>query len=365
MKRLLNSQLYRLSLSHLLEILREPETLFWGMIFPALISTGLGLAFSQPNEAKFRVAIVEQQPTELDSILAIHAVTEDDKQLWRLNDATLGDTEFRFQRLTWEEAIVSVKRGETDLIVTDSCGRAHFRFDPANQQSQLAFLRLTACVAAPDIQASQKTYIFSPMTLKGVRYIDFLIPGLIAFGLMSSIMWGISYTIIEKRSQKLLRRLVATPMKKTCFLVSLMLVRIIMNYIEALILFGFAWMFFDIEIQGSTGALLLLFAAGCLCFTGIAVLISCHTAKTEVGTGWINAVQMPMMLLSGVFFSYHNFPEWAIGAIRLLPLTALADAIRSIFNEGVGWLEVLQPSIMLSAIGIVCFSIGMKFFKWY
>ena len=73
---------------------------------------------------------------------------------------------------------------------------------------------------------------------------------------------------------------------------------------------------------------------------------------------------MPMMILSGIFFSYHNFPEWSIGAIKLLPLTALADGMRSIFNEGAGWLEIVTPTIALSALGIICFTVGMKVFKW-
>jgi len=203
------------------------------------------------------------------------------------------------------------------------------------------------------------------MTLKGVRYIDFLVPGLIAFGLMSSMMWGISYTIIEKRSQKLLRRMVATPMRKSYFLVSLMFVRTVMNYLEALLLFVCAWLIFGTEIQGNTGALLTLDFAGCVGFTGIAALVSCRTSKTEVGTGWINAVHLPMMIFSGVFFSYRNFPEWSHEAIRMLPLTALTDGIRSVFNAGAGWAEIAVPALALTLLGVACFSLALKLFKWY
>jgi ABC-type multidrug transport system permease subunit len=74
---------------------------------------------------------------------------------------------------------------------------------------------------------------------------------------------------------------------------------------------------------------------------------------------------MPMLILSGVFFSYHNFPEWSIGAIKFLPLTALADGFRSIFNEGAGWIDILMPSAALTLVGLICFVIGMKLFKWY
>jgi ABC-type multidrug transport system permease subunit len=371
MKTYKNNQLYRLSVAQFLETVREPEVLFWGMLFPVLISIGLGLAFTQTAESKFQVMLVEKNHTELDSLLNMYAAQSNDKGqtafIWKVKDETSGNTEFKFIRSEWEPAIVALKRGEADVIITDSAGKARYHFDPHNSQAQLVYMKLSALLQNPtsgDVTSDEAASI-EPLTLKGVRYIDFLIPGLIAFGIMSSIMWGISYTIIERRSQKLLRRMVATPMKKSNFIISLMFVRILMNVVEALFLFFFAWLLFDIHIQGNIGALIVLFLAGNIAFTGIGVLVSCRTSKTEVGTGWINAVQMPMMLLSGIFFSYHNFPEWSLGVIKLLPLTALADGIRSIFNEGAGWMEILSPSIALSAFGLICFFIGMRLFKWH
>ncbi|MDR1527048.1 MAG: ABC transporter permease [Dysgonamonadaceae bacterium] len=370
MKSFKSNQLYQLTLTQFLETIREPEVLFWGIIFPVLISIGLGLAFTQKTESKFHVILVETQPTELDSLLCLYAQPEqiEGKEIrtWKVPDDILGNTAFRFERKDWHSAIVSLKRGEADLIVTDSTGRMQYHFDPHNSQAQLAYMKLSALVHSPEASVTTTAAApIRPLTLKGVRYIDFLVPGLIAFGIMSSILWGVSYTIIERRSQKLLRRMIATPMKKSNFLFALMFVRILMNIVEALILFFFVWWLFDIQIQGNIGALLVLFMAGNIAFTGIAVLVSCHTSKTEVGTGWINAVQMPMMILSGIFFSYHNFPEWSIRIIKLLPLTALTDGIRSIFNEGAGWMEIITPSVALSVFGMLCLVIGMRFFKWY
>ena len=369
MQKLKYNQLYHLTRTFFLETIREPAVLFWGMIFPVLISIGLGLAFTQNSVSKFQVMLVSEQQTYLDSVFVCNTtpgkIGGKNALIWRIQDNIIGDTEINFILSDWDASIIALKRGEADVILSDSMGIVRYHFDPYNTQAQLVYMKLSTLLHEPgQTQTTDETSI-SPLTLKGVRYIDFLIPGLIVFGVMSSILWGISYTIIEKRSQKLLRRLVATPMKKSNFLIALMFVRIVMNIVEALILFFFAWMIFDIRIQGNIGALIVLFLAGNICFTGIAVLISCRTSKTEVGTGWINAVQMPMMILSGIFFSYHNFPELSIGIIRTLPLTAFADGMRSIFNEGAGWLEILTPSIALSGFGIICFIAGLKLFKWY
>jgi len=369
MKSIKNTQLYQLTYTFFLETIREPEVLFWGILFPVLISIGLGLAFSQTSESKFHIMVVEENQTQLDSLLNSYAVRslKNEKEIftWKIEDKIIGNTEFGFTHSDWKSAIVSLKRGESELIVTDSAGTIQYHFDPHNSQAQLAYMKLSALVKSPASTADTGQNQINPLTLKGVRYIDFLIPGILSMGVMSSILWGISYSIIERRSQKLLRRMVATPMRKSNFLIGMMFVRILMNVVEALILLLFAWILFGIHIQGNIGALVVLFFAGNIAFTGLAVLISTRTAKTEVGTGWINAVQMPMMILSGIFFSYHNFPEWSINVIKLLPLTALTDGVRSIFNEGAGWMEIIAPSAALSAFGIVCFIIGIKVFKWF
>jgi ABC-type multidrug transport system permease subunit len=367
-KSIKTNQLYQLIVCRFLETIREPEVLFWGIVFPVLISIGLGLAFMQKNESKLNIVLVGDTVTEIDSLLSIygqkHNKNGQEIITWQVNDDVLGCTQFNFIRNCWNAAIVSLKRGEADIIIKDSLSQIYYHFDPHNEQSELAYMKVAKLLKSPSNKNTAQQQIL-PLTLKGVRYIDFFVPGLIAFGLMGSLLWGISYTIIECRSQKLLRRLIATPMKQSNFLIAIIFVRITMNVIEALIIFFFAWLLFDIQIQGNTVALTALFIAGNIAFAGLSVLISCRTSKTEAGTGLINAVQMPMMILSGIFFSYQNFPEWSIGIIKLLPLTALADGFRSIFNEGAGWLEIISPTISLSIFGIICFTAGMKLFKWH
>jgi len=182
---------------------------------------------------------------------------------------------------------------------------------------------------------------------------------------MMSCMWGISYGIIEKRSKKLLRRLVATPMKKSHFLIALITVRIVMNFIESGVLLVFSLFAFKMTVQGDITALILMYLAGNIAFAGIAVFVSCHTSNTEVGNGLINFVVFPMMVLSGIFFSYQNFPDWSIGVIKNLPLTMMTDGIRSIFNEGAGYHEVAIPIFILLIIGSLFFSVGLRIFKWH
>jgi len=309
--------------------------------------------------------LVENQPNIIETFLPENIEHRKEQILWKIKDETLGNTVFTFEKSDWRKSIVALKRGEADIVVCDSLGALQYHFDPLNSQAQLAYTKLSSLLKEHRQASLTAQSEVKPLTLKGVRYIDFLIPGLIAFGIMSDILWGISYTIIERRGKKLLRRMVATPMRKSNLLISMMFVRIMMNLVDAVVIILAAWLIFGVVIQGNIGALLLLFLAGNLAFTGIAVLISSRTDKTEVGNGWINAVQMPMLVLSGVFFSYHNFPEWSLPFIKLLPLTALADGMRSIFNEGAGWSDILIPSAALTVLGLICFITGKKLFKWF
>ena len=362
------NQLYQLVLTQFLETLREPSVLFWGIVFPVLITIGLGLAFTQTSESKYNIVIIEGQPTKLDTLLSLYGKEEKEKDQtytsWTVTNPTLGNTQYLFSRRQWDDAIIVLKRGEADLIVTDSIGEFCYHFDPQNSQAQLVYMRLSGLIKESSIEANPDSNI-KPLTLKGVRYIDFLLPGLIALGIINGLCWGVSYSLIERRSQKLLRRMVATPMKKSIYLIALISVRFVMNCVEAGVLFFFAWLFFGTIIQGNLGALAVLFIAGNIAFAGIAVLLGCRTAKLETGNGLINAMTMPMMILSGIFFSYRNFPAWSIGFIKLLPLTTFTDCLRSIFNEGAGWSEIVTPSISLASLGIICFIAGVKWFKWY
>jgi len=373
MSKLFNAiQLRQLTIAYSLELLREPGVLFWGIIFPILMSLGLGIAFTKKQNIERQVAIVSKPGNENRKILNFLSKAgekvEDEAGHTEykviLRDENMGNTTLYFKTMPWEEAIAQLKRGTLGLIIEDNQDEKTYHFDPSNTDAQLTYMKISALFNSRSLQTASGEKV-EPLTLRGTRYIDFFIPGLIAMNVMTSCLWGLGYGVIDKRAKKLMRRMVATPMKKSHFLFSLITVRFMMNVIESALLFLFAWLVFDVVIQGSTPALVTVFLAGNLAFSGLAVFVASRTANTEIGNGLINAIVFPMMVLSGIFFSYHNFPDWAIPYIRKLPLTMLADGIRSIFIEGAGMTSILFPSLLLVVTGFVFFTLGLKIFKWY
>jgi ABC-type multidrug transport system permease subunit len=372
-------QLWQLTIALFREIIREPGVLFWGILFPILMTLGLGLAFTQKSDVIRKVAITvakgkaisEGGVSQLDSFLKNNCEPNissgKNEYQWKLviKDSTLGNSIFYFFEMDWEQATVMLKRGTINVVLLDKGDSLEYHFDPMNPDAQLTYMKLGSIIGKKERNSETAPDVIRPLTVTGTRYIDFLVPGLIAMGVMMSCMWGISYGLIEKRSKKLLRRFVATPMKKSHFLIAQITVRFAMNFIESLVLFIFAIIVFDMTIQGDASSLVLVYMAGNIAFSGIAIFISSHTSNTEVGNGLINFVVFPMTVLSGVFFSYHNFPDWSIPFIKALPLTMLNDGMRSIINEGAGYNEVASLIALMTIIGVAFFAAGMKIFKWH
>jgi len=341
------------------EFFRNPGIIFWSLFFPVMMAWGLGIAFTKQDALIRNVAWIKNE--SLESAVAQHL--NESKRIVAGNEKS-GIVNYQMIESSWEDALAMLKKGKVALIIDESHVEPIYRFDPVNPEAQLSYLHLSRIMSGED-RPTEASFNIEPLTRKGARYVDFLVPGLISMNIMMSCMWGISYTMIDKRSKKLLRRMIATPMKKSAFMSAQFIARLGLSAVDVVIILFFTYLYFDISIQGSLSAFVLLFLAGNMAFTGIAVLVSSRTSNAQVGNGLINVVVMPMMILSGIFFSYHNFPDWAIAAIQWMPLTILADGIRSIFNEGALITDVLTTFFILCLTGLGFFVLGLRIYKWY
>jgi ABC-type multidrug transport system permease subunit len=354
-----------LTVSHLKEFVREPSAMFWSFGFPILMAIGLGLAFSGKKEIMHGVALIpSSNPQEvLVRNTFFGGGTATDTLIDKRFENENGRTRYVFHITSWDNAEVLMKRGVISSILTEEKGKIIYHYDPLNPEAELIQIQLSNFFKYGDL--GQDTGSIKPLKTLGMRYIDFLIPGLLTLGVMMSIMWGVCYSLIEKRSKKLLRRMVATPMRKTDFMTSYWASRLILTIFDTAVLLIFGYFFFGVVIQGSIAALILIFLAGNIAFFGMAILISSRTSNTQVGNGLISLITTPMMVVSGIFFSYQNFPPWAIKVIQWLPLTKFTDEVRGIVNEGAGILDVLDGVAILGIFGAVTFFIGLRVYKWF
>lgn len=348
-------QLYQLFIVELKEYVREPGALFWSILFPILLALGLGMAFSGSSEQDRAIAVVCNSNCDT-------TIIPKDSSSIKVGNEKIGFTKFTFTYTNWGEAVLLLKQGKTGLVLKASPNNnLSYHFDPANADAKLSYLLLSNYFGNKPMNKKE----IEVLKQEGTRYVDFLVPGILAMSIMMSCMWGISYRTVDRRNKKLLRRMVATPMRKYFYVVAQIASNLLTGAIEAILLVLVTHLVFDIKITGSFMALVLMFLAGNIFFSGLAWLVASRTSKTQIANGLINLVVMPMMIMSGIYFSYHNFPEFMISIIKYLPLTVLADNIRSIFIEGAGINHVLPSFALLSSIGVILFTIGIRVYKWY
>jgi ABC-type multidrug transport system permease subunit len=352
------------------EFVREPGILFWAIVFPILMAWVLGIAFSKDTELFQNIAYIKTgntQNTEIATFFKESTEYLHKEGTWveyrKTFDTPVGNISFRIFPVTSDSAYLMLKQGKVSLILQDTSDSLQYFFDPKSSDARFCYMMLSSAIKKERIIYDSSSV--KVLSQQGTRYIDFLIPGLLAMGIMNDFLWGIGYGLIEIRTKKLLRRMVATPMKKSLFVFSHFTARIVLVLFEIAVLLLFAKLYFQTQILGSIGAFLLIVLSGSFCFAGMSILIASRTSSSRVGNGLINFISMPMTVLSGVFFSYQNFPDFIIPVIRKLPLTALADSIRSIMNEGTGFRENLPTFLLLSLTGVVCFLIGLRIYKWY
>jgi ABC-2 type transport system permease protein len=239
-----------------------------------------------------------------------------------------------------------------------------YHFDGARAESQVA--RLAVDRALQRAAGRQDAFAADerPIDAIGSRYIDWLVPGLLGMNIMSTGLWGVGFSIVQARTRKLLKRLVATPMSRAEYLASHVLSRLLFLTLETVVIVGFAWLVFDVRIRCGVTALAILAVLGALSFGGLGLLVASRARTIEAVSGLMNLVMMPMWVLSGVFFASSNFPEPMQPFIQALPLTALNDAMRGVMNEGLSLAAVGGEVGVLAAWGLVSFVAALRIFRW-
>ena len=331
------------------EFLREKEAVFWVFVFPVLMTFALGIAFRNSAPEKTFVAI------EGDSQNA--SVIE-------LSNALAQSPEITANILSPDEAAKALRSGKVSIVVRPQNGSYDYRFDPTRPESRTARLlvddALQRAKGRNDVVHTAEEKITEP----GARYVDFLVPGLIGMNMMGSGLWGLGFTVVIARSRKILKRFAATPMRRSHYLLSFMLSRLLFLVPEVAAVVVFAWLVFGFTVRGSWLSLSLITLLGGFTFSAIGMLIAARPTTIEGVSGLMNFIMLPMWLLSGTFFSSERFPVMFQPFIKALPLTALNNLLRSVMNEGASlWTNWMNVAI-LGAWLIVSFVIALKIFKW-
>jgi len=337
--------MFQLALARMREFYREPEAVFWVFGFPIVLAFALGLAFRNTGPGELQVGVA---PGAGDSALA---ATLDSSP--RLVAAVLDSGTARLRLRTGRIALLVVPG---DPLV--------YRYDSTRTESGLARLEVDDVLQRARGRSDRVAVRDDRVVAPGSRYIDFLIPGLLGMNLLGSGIWGVGFSVVQARQRKLLKRYMATPMRRSHYLLSFILSRLVFLLLEVVALVGFGWLLFGVAVRGSFATLAVLTILGAFAFAGLGLLVASRAKTIEGVSGLMNLVMLPMWILSGTFFSYSRFPDAMIPFVKALPLTALNDSLRAVMIDGAGFLSLGAPVAIVMAWGAVSFAIALKIFRW-
>jgi ABC-type multidrug transport system permease subunit len=315
-----------------IEFYRDRSALSWSFIFPLLIILGCVFAFSKPDDSVFKIGIHGDvnSPWLQQGYLQTLAYDDLDKALQR------------------------IKHHQLDLVI-HADQPPTFWVNPESKRSLAAVQLLTA--SHPDWQQQQ-------LSGQAVRYVDWVMPGVLGMNMMFGALFGAGYVIVRYRRNGVLKRLQATPITAVQFLSAQMTSRLLIVASVNALIFAGCYLTLDLLVLGKVLDLLLILLLGSLSMIAMGLLISCRTANEELAGGLLNAASWPMMFLSDVWFSLDDAPSWMIGMADWLPLTHIVKAARAVMVEGAGLADISYHLLWLAVTTTLFIVVAASLFRW-
>jgi len=342
----------QLIVARLREFYRQPAAIFWVYGFPILMALALGFAFRNKPVERITVTAQEIPGAETSTDFVCKALKQDKKYVVSREDEAA--------------CRLLLRTCKTDLVVIPSAtGKGYtYLYDPTRPEGVLARGKVDDTLQRSNGRKDVVAVADQEITEPGGRYIDFLIPGLIGMSIMGGGLWGVGFATVDMRIRKVLKRFLATPMRKSDFLIAMIASRMFLLVPEVVVVLVFARLAFGVVVEGSLLAVGVLILLGAVMFAGIGLLVACRAQTVETVSGLMNLVMLPMWILSGIFFSHDRFPEAAQPIIRALPLTPLIESLRNVSLEGATLASQWPQVATQAAWAAGSFALALWWFRW-
>ena len=334
------NRIYALFVARNLEFFRDRSALAWSVLLPILIIFVFAFAFTDDNPEKFKVGLVTAATAEGAA-------------------AVFRETRF-ISFIEYDEAeanLQKIERHQIDLLFDPNSNRYWI-----NQTSPNGYIveKLLVAAFADSAEELQQNLVEGDE----IRYIDWVIPGVIGMNIMWGALFGIGYVIVRYRKFGVLKRLRATPVTAMEFLGAQILSRLWLLVLVNTVIFIAMDYFVDFRMHGSYFSLFLVFTLGCINMICCGLVVAARISSEEVANGVLNLFSWPMMFLSGVWFSLEGAHPLMQKFALLLPLTHITDAAREIMIDGASIVQISDHLLVLSISSVVLLIIGARIFQW-
>jgi len=323
------------------EFYRDRAGLGWNIAMPVLMVFGFAFIFSGEPDAQFKVGVLGTDPAVASSPM----LTIDHIDFIQLDDKAA--------------AIAKVERHQIDLLL-DLRGGPDYWVNTHSPKGDLAERLLLGAYASMDATPPRRRTV----TGEALRYVDWVLPGVLAMNLMFSSLWGVGWVIVRYRKNGVLRRLQATPLSAVEFLAAQVLSRLGVVLAASVAVYIGADLLLDFVMRGSYLTLFLVYTAGALCLISLGLIVAARLRTEELADGVLNLMVWPMLLLSGVWFSMEGASPAAQTLSQFSPLTHLVDAARQVMIDGAGIIDVLPQIALLTGFSVLLLTIAARLFRW-
>ena len=320
------------------EFFRDKAALSWNFVFPVLLLIGFAFMFSDEGKSLYKVGILN---TAIQSNDSKNTDFTKIKHISFVEYSESGD------------AIAKVDQHKIDLLVD---------FD--NQEYWVNETSSKGYIVEQLLLASEQNFKRSQTSGKPIRYVDWVMPGVLGMNMMFSCLFGVGYVIVRYRKNGVLKRFQATPLTAFEFLSAQVASRLLIVMTVTCILFFGCDYLLGFYVLGSLFDLFIVALLGATSMISMSLLIASRSSSEEFAGGLLNFLSWPMMFLSGVWFSLEGAHEIVQQSANLFPLTHMLSAARAIMTDGVGLAEVSDSLLILLAMTIIFLALGSWMFSW-
>ncbi len=318
-----------------MEFLRDKGTFYWNLLFPIVLVVGFSFAFSANNDAIFKIGVIGESPMTVDSFFELPSI------------------EIIAYESDREEVIEKIRRHQIDMLI-DFEERTYYL---NNEASAADLLRILG--AGELASFTERDVIGEP-----IRYVDWLVPGVIGMNMLFSCMFGVGFVIVRYRKNGVLKRMKATPVSPFVFITAQMVSRFIIVILTSILVFAGTNLFLNFMVNGSYLLLILVTALAILCMISFGLIFAARLKSEEFASGLMNLITFPMIIFSGVFFSLEGTPQLMQNASKFFPLTHFIEAARAVMIDGAGIIQILPNILVLGAMTIVFLITASILFRW-
>jgi len=335
-------RIYAIFRARNLEFVRDRSSMSWNLILPVALMFGLSFIFGGEGRTQYTVGVLQSEE-ELD--------TEQHPFL---------DTRFvRFVVVNdKQDGFRKISRHQLDLLVEFGTPPRYW-VNPSSPKGYFVEFALLQS-DTPAEYGMQKSQI----TGDAVRYVDWILPGILGMNMMFSCLFGVGYVVVRYRKNGFLKRLRATPLRSIEFVIAQVASRLMLIMLITTFVYAGTKYFLGTRMDGSYLTLFLVALVGAISLLSMGLLVAARVTSEELAGGLLNLVSWPMMMLSGVWFSLEGADAWVHHVANIFPLTHVLNSARAVMLDGARLVDVAPALLSLSLMSVVFLGAGALMFRW-